>query len=333
MAGLNLVIALALVLALEGSVQAQTNTQVAPAAAQPRIAALPPSIGNGVRLWRQGEWAAAVAMWQPFADAGYVDAMYNIGQARKLGRGLPRDEVLARSWFRRAAEKGHRPAQANLGILLFQLGEKPEALRWLKTAAEAGEPRAQYVYGVASWNGDGVARSLMLAYAFLARAADQGLEEARSALDRLVPRLTPVERANGWALASSMARGDGKVVPITRIANPNPEVMIAAAPAPVPQTPSVDPAAMGGSPQAAPQKPGYRIQIGAYSRRELAEADLASLRQSRPALVEGASTHFVSVNTLVRLQLGGYADQALARAACLRFQAAGRACLVVVTPI
>ncbi|WP_439534075.1 SPOR domain-containing protein [Polymorphobacter sp.] len=325
--------ALIAALALIGIAGPATGQGTAPAA--PAAAVLTPSISNGVRLWQRGEWAAAVRMWQPFADGGNPDAMYNIGQARKLGRGLPRDEVQARAWFRRAAERGHRPAQANLGILLFQLGEKPEALRWLKTAADAGEPRAQYVYGVASWNGDGVARSLTIAYAYLARAADQGLEEAASALNRLTPRITPAERAAGWAMASSMARTDGKVAPLTRVANPMPQAVAAApaVPSPVPQLPTSDPAALGApAPPATGTQPGTRVQIGAYSRRELAEADLASLRQSRPGLLEGVGPRYEAANGLVRLQLGPYASLDVARAACQRFVAAGRACLVVDTP-
>jgi cell division septation protein DedD len=322
-----------LVLSLEGAAFAAPAPPPTPA---PVV--LPPSVNNGVLLWQRGDWADAVAMWKPFAASGQPDAMYNLGQARKLGRGLPRDEEQARDWFRRAAEKGHRPAQANLGIMLFQLGEKPEALRWLRTAADAGEPRAQYVYGVASWNGDGLPRSLTVAYAFLARAADQGLAEARAALDRLVPRLTPVERANGWALASSMARGDGKVVPLSRVANPNPEIAVGPPPraataeaAPVPQTPSINPAALTDTGSNTSNTDTYRIQIGAYSRQDIAEADVTALKQSKPDLVSGLTPYFTFGNGLVRLQFGRFSNRAAAETACQRFQAAGRACLIVET--
>ena len=316
---------LSVALALPADAQSRRQKRETPPPVAEQPAAVAPSVRNGVLLWQREQWAAAVAMWRPFAESGNADAMFNIGQAHKLGRGLPKDEVQARSWFRRAAEKGHRPAQANLGILLFQLQEKEEALRWLKSAADAGEPRAQYVYGVAQWNGDGVPRSLTFAYAYLARAADQGLEEARSALDRLTPKLKPVERANGWALAAAMARGDGKVVPLVSIPNPNPQAPADVAPqvSLVPQTPSVSPAAMASA------GPVFRIQIGAYSRRELADADMTSLRQSSPNLLAGLSPYYAPANGLVRLQLGSFVSRDLAASACQRFQAAGRACLVV----
>jgi cell division septation protein DedD len=162
-----------------------------------------------VDLWRAGDWAGAVANWQPFAAAGDADAMFNMGQAYKLGRAVPLDKAIARDWYRKAAAKGHLPAQANLGILLFQAGEKTEAAQWLKSAADRGEMRAQYVLGVAHWNGDGVPRSLPLAYAYLARSSAQGLGEATGALNNLTRTISPVERANGWAIATSLAAGNG----------------------------------------------------------------------------------------------------------------------------
>jgi uncharacterized protein len=177
----------------------------APAAPSPP----PLSVRAGVDLWRAGDWAGAVANWQPFAAAGDADAMFNMGQAYKLGRSVPLDKAIARDWYRKAAAKGHLPAQANLGILLFQAGEKTEAAQWLKSAADRGEMRAQYVLGVAHWNGDGVPRSLPLAYAYLARSSAQGLTEATGALNNLTRTISPVERANGWAIATSLSAGKG----------------------------------------------------------------------------------------------------------------------------
>ena len=169
----------------------------------------PPSVKQGVTLWKAGQWDAAVAMWQPFAAQGDGDAMFNLGQAYKLGRGVPLDKVQARDWYSRAALKGHLPAQANLGILLYQSGEKTEALRWLKQAADAGEMRAQYVMGIVHWNGDGAAKSLALAYGYLVRSAAQNLPEASKALNDLSLVIQGPDRANGWEIATSLAAGKG----------------------------------------------------------------------------------------------------------------------------
>jgi len=350
--------------------------------------ALTPSVRNGVELWRKRDWAGAVTMWQPFANAGDPDAMFNIGQAHKLGRAVPRDAAVAREWYRKAALKGHRPAQANLGILLFQNGEKSEAMTWLKQAADADEMRAQYVYGIANWNGDSVPRSLTLAYAYLARAAAQGLPEATTALDKLTQVIAPVERANGWAIATSL--GGGRGIPAALAAlDPRRSAMGqgAQAQAPVPQTPSVSPATIPaarqvaapkpapppaakpapappvataqatGSPAMAlqssgrlpaakpaaaatlaeiappPQKPratpAWRVQLGAFSQRSLAEAAWADMKKRKTDAVAGAKPFFEPSGSVTRLQLGPYSSQQAARDACDRMSTTGLACFVI----
>ncbi len=178
-----------------------------PPPAAPAVA--PPTIKDGVEKWRAGDYAAAVAIWQPFATAGDADALFNLGQAYKLGRGVTADAATARDYYRKAAVKGHLPAQANLGIALFQAGEKPEAIKWLKTAADRGEARAQYVLGIAAFNGDGMARSQSLGYAYLLRAQASGLPQAATALSGIVPGLAPADRSAGEAIAASLATGGG----------------------------------------------------------------------------------------------------------------------------
>ena len=172
-------------------------------------AAQPASVKAGVELWRSGDYAAAVAAWLPFANAGDADACFNMGQAYKLGRGVPKDASLARDYYRKAATKGHLPATANLGIALFQAGDKLEAVKWLRQAADRGEPRAQYVLGIAAYNGDGTPKNLGLAYGYLLRAQASGLAQATTALGSIEPVLTPDARSTGQQIAASIAAGNG----------------------------------------------------------------------------------------------------------------------------
>lgn len=267
-------------------------------------------------LWQRGEWAAAVAMWKPFADAGNADAMFNMGQAAQTGRGLPKDEAAALRWYEQAAARGHRPGLANQGILLFKNGRKPQALALLRRAADGGEVRAQYVYGTAAWNGDGMERNLATAFAYLARAAEQGMSEARSSLDLLLPRLNVAERASGMQLAGMIARSDGTRGPPIGIGEPF------AAPALAVST-AAAPALEAG------MEAGWRVQIGAFSSRAGAEADLAALRSRSPAVLSGLAVFFAAGGALVRLQLGPFASSEAARAGCARFAALERGCLVV----
>lgn len=198
-----------------------------------------PTIKAGVEKWRAGDYAGAVAIWQPFAAAGDADALFNLGQAYKLGRGVDADAATARDYYRKAAVKGHLPAQANLGIALFQAGEKPEAIKWLKTAADRGEARAQYVLGIAAYNGDGVPRSQSLGYGYLLRAQASGLPQAVTALGGIAPALSPADRSAGEAIAASLAAGTG--VPVALAAAAAPRLIPGAPPARTPSLPIVTP--------------------------------------------------------------------------------------------
>ncbi len=192
-----------------------TLTSARPAKVAPAPATVPApltpaqSIRAGVEKWRAGAYPEAVALWQPSAATGDPDAMFNMGQAYKLGRGVTADPMIARDYYRKAAAKGHLPAQANLGISLFQTGEKPEAVRWLRQAADRGEARAQYVLGIAAFNGDGLPRAVGLGYGYLLRSAASGLPQASTALTTIEPGLSPADRTTGEAVAASLASGKG----------------------------------------------------------------------------------------------------------------------------
>src|SRR5947199_2095169 len=135
-------------------------------------------VKTGVVAWQRGDFAAAVAEWRPLADRGDADAQYNLGQAYKLGRGVPADLHIAQTWYEKAAQQGHPQAAANLGLILFQNGEKQRAIPWLKMAAEADDPRAEYVLGTALFNGDIAGKDWPRAYALMSRAAAQGCPRA-----------------------------------------------------------------------------------------------------------------------------------------------------------
>src|SRR5438132_1662745 len=164
------------------------------------------SVTAGIEAWQKSDYAGAVAIWRPLAEKGDPEAAFNLGQAYRLGRGVPTNLGAAQTWFERAVQKGHVDAQATLGLLLFQNGNQPEGLKWLKAAAEQGEPRALLVYGTALFNGDSVTQDPILGYAYVSRAAAQGLAPAKETLAQL-DKLLPVEdRKKGVAIAMAKAK-------------------------------------------------------------------------------------------------------------------------------
>jgi TPR repeat protein len=258
------------------------------------------SVKAGIEAWGAGQPERAVAIWRPLAAKGQADAAFNLGQAYKLGRGVPADLAQAQRFYEQAARAGHLEAQTSLGLLLFQNNNRTGALRWLRMAADGGEPRAMLVYGTALFNGDGVARDRVLAYALVSRATAQGLAPARTTLEEMNQLIPVAERRKGVARARELAAAAVRTKP----AKAAPKVRVAADTAlPVMAHPKAAPAAGSGA---------FRIQLGAF--RDAASAQkLVSQLASRLA---GARMTLVPSGTMTRLQVGPYPSRAAAAAAC-----------------
>ena len=81
------------------------------------------SVEEGVEAWQQGNYAEAVAMWQPLAEGGDADAQYNLAQAYRIGRGTQPNAVESRKWFELAAKQGQVDAQTSAGaVTKLQVG-------------------------------------------------------------------------------------------------------------------------------------------------------------------------------------------------------------------
>lgn len=171
-------------------------------AASPALA----DVKAGYEAWERGDYTTAVSEWRPAAIAGDAMAQFNLGQAYKLGRGVPQDMSQALAWFKRAADQGHIEAFDNYGLLLFNMNQRSEALPYILKSAERGEARAQYIVGTASFNGDLVTKDWPRAYALMNRASAKGLAAASARLAEL-DKLIPIDqRQKGLALSAEMER-------------------------------------------------------------------------------------------------------------------------------
>ena len=272
------------------------------------VAAAGASVRGGIEAWQKGDFAAAVAAWQPLAAKGDADAAFNLGQAYRLGKGVPIDLARAQGLFEQAARKGHADAATTLGILLFQNGNRTGGMRWLRKSAEAGEARAMLLYGTALYNGDGVASDPVTAYAFVSRAAAQGLGPAKATLADLDEAMPIEDRRKGVALAQAMVAGKVAAAPARTVEKSVPAKPTAAKPA--------------AKPVAVAAKGNWRIQLGAFGQRSSAEALFARLESK----FDGRQAYYVPAGKVVRLQVGPYESRAAANAACAL---AGQACFPV----
>lgn len=159
---------------------------------------------TGVDAWNRGDYKAAVDEWRKAAIAGDPDAQFNLGQAYKLGRGVPVDLAMAESWYRKAALQGHVQAEDNYGLALFQDGKRNEAVPWLEKSVARGEPRAELVLGTMLFNGDGIERDWVRAYALMTRSSGAGLPQGSQTLAEMDKYIPADQRQRGIELSRKM---------------------------------------------------------------------------------------------------------------------------------
>lgn len=155
----------------------------------------------GVDAWSRGDYRRAIDEWRPAAIKGDADAQFNLGQAYKLGRGVPVDMPMAEGWYRKAALQGHMQAEDNYGLILFDQNKRADAVQWLERSARRGEPRAQLVLGTMLFNGDNVAKDWPRAYALILRSAAQDQPRAPQVQAQMDQYLSADDRQRGMALS------------------------------------------------------------------------------------------------------------------------------------
>ena len=169
---------------------------------------------EGVEAYQRGDYAAAIAEWQPLAEAsdvrsstmlgymyengqvvkrnydvafsyyfsaaenGFAPAQNSLGLMYSEGLGTTTSFELAIDNFRKAASQGFVKAQVNLGNLLLSM-ERPspdydEAVNNLRLAANSGYPQALNSLGKAYLNGKGVDADRSKAIELFGRAGKQG---------------------------------------------------------------------------------------------------------------------------------------------------------------
>jgi len=320
-------------------------------------------VKEGVDAWLAGDYPKAVAEWRGPATAGEPDAQFNLGQAYKLGRGVPLDQSVAMEWYQKAAAAGHEQAQATLGLQLFQAGKRDEAMIWLKKAADQGEPRAQYVVGTAYFNGDSLPKDWARAYALMMRANAAGIGAAKTSLAQMDQLIPDQQRQAGLALAREMERtamlktndsADGSAPltmrnsvktaaapPVAAAGTADTPAAPWKAPAVAPSSQSMAAAKVAAPPAPAGPKPappkrtivaapggGWKIQLGAFASADGAKTAW-SLLVGKAAALKALNPSYVAAGNFTRLQAGPLGSRAAAGQACEAVKSAGSACFPV----
>ena len=166
----------------------------------------------------------------------------------------------------------------------------------------------------------GVTQDRVLAYAYVSRAAAQGLAPAQATLADMDGAMPLEQRQKGIALAQSMASGKK-----TATAAPPPKVVPSKASPPKALAKSIPlPPAKTAPVVAAGGK--WRIQLGAFGQRKSAEALFGKVSGK----LAGRTPYYVPAGAVVRLQVGPFESRAAAGAACARL--APQPCFPVAGP-
>ena len=134
----------------------------------------------GAVLLERGQQREGMHLIQQSADAGSAEGEHRLALAYAQGDGgTPRNEARALELFERAAAKGHRRAQLNLGTLYLRGQGVPrdlvQARAWLEKAAVEGDPYALYALGRAMSESSGtIGADPVRAAALYRQAAEKG---------------------------------------------------------------------------------------------------------------------------------------------------------------
>jgi uncharacterized protein len=319
----------------------------------------------GVDAWSQGKYDVAVKEWREPALQGDSDAQFNMGQAYKLGRGVKSDFSIALDWYRKAAEQGHLQAADSYGHLLHYQGKVAEALPYLQSSADRGEPRSQYLLGTELFNGVNVQKDWVRAYALMTRASSAGVGPASRSLAQMDQFIPLDQRQRGTVLAGELEKRSnanrssqiagfpintappaaiGKPVDVPpSVASPSaapgfptslpapalpkPSVVKVPVPRPAPPVAAVPTVAVRPATPALADS-GWRIQLGAFSEEQNARNLWTSLETRVPALAS-LQPYLKATGKLTRLQAGPFASRSAAESACVKVQATGQTCIAV----
>jgi hypothetical protein len=172
-------------------------------------------LDKGLAAYDEGDYATALAVCQPLADAGDATAQFCMGRLYANGFGVPLDDALALHWFGAAAEQGHAEAQFNLAV--FHTNgwgvdmDGLEADKWYRLAAEQGFVQAQLTLARNYHKGRGVEQDLLEAYKWYEIARQFGDDEAQVGVLEIAAELSPEQLAEADGMTQQwLAEHDGE---------------------------------------------------------------------------------------------------------------------------
>lgn len=315
---------------------------------------------EGLRKYQAGDYAGAIGEWQPLADRGNPDALFNLGQVYRLGRGVVADPLRAMEFYRRAGDAGHAGAQGALATIYYYdhgtRQKRGQAIALWRQAAAAGDAPSQYILAVLHFNGQDVPKDLTQAYAWALLAAEGGLAEGQNAAQSIRAHLSAnqIQQARvlkgGLFVSTPAPQPAPPPVRLASVADAGVEAEIPPQPAPAPpsepaleQTEAVA-MATGAPEKERPQKDpaaekavfgAWSVQLGFYSQRDNAVGYWTRVAPRVEALLPGARHNILTLDRgpdrdiFYRLLAGSFAERVGAGLFCNDLKSIGIDCVVI----
>ncbi|KAF9899920.1 hypothetical protein EC991_008139 [Linnemannia zychae] len=128
---------------------------------------------------KAGHKSKAVTWYRRAALKGDMEGQYRLGVMIYYGCGVLRDCKEGGCWIRKAADQGHKDAEAVMGVVCIYLKEYSEAMEW---CLKAGNPNSYYRIGLMYYNGWGPEPNCVAAAEWFQKAVDQECSIAAYAL-------------------------------------------------------------------------------------------------------------------------------------------------------
>ncbi len=315
------------------------------------------TVADGVHAYEKGNYQQAREAWLPYAALGNPNALYNLGQLSRMGRGVEKDYTKARDYYQRAAEQGHVGAQRNLGTLYYfgRIGEvdPAKALDWLTKAAINGDARSQLMVGTMYYNGIAGEKNNIQAYAWIMLASQNGLRSATNALEKLDNSFTIEQIKQAKELAPNMIsrqlspddiglmvhQQDENTPDAPELNTPKPEETLPEETLPekpeqvVQDTPKTEPDPLTSE----SGLDNFRVQLGSFSSEEAAQKALKTLKNRLSYLTDTTrgNIEFADLGAkgiFYRLQLSPFKTRTDAEDLCAQLKENGQSCYVVTSP-
>lgn len=212
----------------------------------------------------------SLAQLQPLAERGNAEAQYHVGMLYSLGiGGAGKDTKRAFEWFQKstagndplgayklgcfyagqhagvvavdadraltykliAAKAGYALAQIDVAVAYYRRNEFAEAVKWLQLAADQGYPQAAMNLSTLYFEGKGVEKDLVKAYAWLkhgyAVTGQKINARGQEVLDKIARDMTPADIVAADKLASGWRARPTELTVAARTPKPRVEALLA----------------------------------------------------------------------------------------------------------